>query len=160
MITSFADLAERETVEDEELVVTIDLTPVKGCPKVDPTKRARKALLPDGVHWVEIRGGNTAQERLWCQRVAEKADEIRQRDQIGGITWATRRFGTFLDGRIVSHNLVDENDDPLPSRGMELAFALGWGEMLRLVGLVTSPPSIFADPKAGRAISGGTPTDD
>lgn len=161
MVTTFDDAVSNAIDDDDELLVVVpDMTPVKGCPKVDPNKRVRKVLMPDGQHWIEVRGGSSAQERLWVQKVAKKNDEMAQNDALGAYLWSARRFGTFLSGRIVNHDLVDESGDPLPRNGMELAFAVSWRELLALVSLVNSGTAIFATPKAEKTISGGIATDD
>lgn len=160
MVTTF-DEAINDATDDEELLVVVpDMSPVKGCPKVDPNKRVRKVLMPDGKHFIEVRGGSSFQERLWVQKVATKHDEMARSDALGAYLWSARRFGTFLAGRIVNHDLTDESGDPLPRNGMELAFAVTWRELLALVNLVNSGTAIFATPKAEKTISGGIATDD
>ena len=163
MVTTFdeviASAIDRDD-DEEEFSVTVDMRPVKNCPKVDPNKRARREMMPDNEHWVEVRGGGSLQERIWIQRVGEKHDAIQKEDAIEAHLWSMRRYGTFLAARLVEHNLTDKVGDPLPNNGMELVYQLSFGEVLWICNRANNATAIFALPKAEKISSGGIATAD
>jgi hypothetical protein len=128
---------------------------VEGTPPVDVRKRTRRITFGEhGEHWVEVRGGGTNRERIWHQAMLARLTTIE--DPIAREIEAIAQLATFLDDRVVAHNITDWAGNELPQRGLDLAWELSFTDLARLVGQILYPPALFADPKAATSSSNGT----
>lgn len=132
------------------------------------TQAIRRVSLPDGQHWVDVRGGGSQIEAQYIAFVqqslmtamrrvteAESANDaattqaaIEARDAAEMAFNAA--FATYIGDRVVAHNLTypGEGGEPLPL-GLDLYWALSGEDAMRLVVEIQRPPSVFADPKDG-----------
>lgn len=127
------------------------------------TKRVRRLELPDGEHWVDVRGGQTQMEIAYLQFWLDELQEAARRYAARELSLAEQRaleveanaaFATWLADRVVDHNLTDADGQPLPT-GLDLFWALTGPEAIQLALRIAAKPSIWADPKAETSSSGG-----
>jgi hypothetical protein len=130
--------------------------PMPDAPKA-ATEAVRHIVLPDGEHWVKVRGGGTQREGAFIShlnRIIETLPDDRDAREAALYTY-NRGMATFLADRVVEHNLTyTGTDEPLPL-GMALFYEMHGHDALRLVGAIQRPSTFFVDPKAEKPSGGG-----
>lgn len=130
--------------------------PMPDAPKPS-TETVRHINLPDGKHWVKVRGGATQRESMYVAHLHKvlRTEYATDDERDEAIYTYNRGLATWLADRVVEHNLTyPGTEDKLPL-GMELFYEMPGMEALNLIGHIQRPPSFFADPKAGTSSSGG-----
>lgn len=140
------------TINVDDLVgQTVSLeTPgrVEGVPPVRAAK-PRKITWPDKEHYVEVRGGGSNLEALWIEAVDEKFQELVDdgMSRVKASFWRTGQWATFVADRLVDHNFVYADDEPLP-KGLEFVWEFGTQDTLYLLRAMQRDMSAWASPKA------------
>lgn len=127
------------------------------------SKKTRRIEAPDGLHWFEVRGGGTQVEGAFITFLFDTLQRSLEQLQAKEIDVDTHKaatmafnsgMATFLADRVVAHNLVDYDGDPLPL-GLALFWAMPGDDALRLAGRIQSRDSVWASPKAETSSTDG-----
>lgn len=123
-------------------------------PPISPTKQRRIELA--GGAWVDVRGGGKQQEGnylIWLHEQLQQANRDfvtgkMSADQLHTVELSLNAgYATWLDARLVAHNLTDDDGAPLPEHGFDLFWELSANDAIQLCYRIQAKESMFADPK-------------